>query len=290
MILTAFSNLTLLSLFTNTANLFLSRHWFRLTHRYSLLAGSFELAYQVLVQLPPSQTCRNQRRLSIMSTFPPYYGPQANASNAIALPFFALVGLLITYLPLRSFWSHRNVPLISIVIGNGIYNLWSFLNPIIWPNDNQALWWPGYGLCDIQALLSYPVGIALAASLCALSRRLAGALDTENASIHQTKASRRRKTITDVVFCWGIPVLQLALHYVIQSGRYQIYPVYGCADVLDNSWPTIVIIMIWLPFFTFLNMYYAGKFLYSCYAAFTNSRQYSCSSASASTVIRSALP
>ncbi|KAF8861901.1 STE3-domain-containing protein [Acephala macrosclerotiorum] len=197
-----------------------------------------------------------------MSTFPSYSGPQANPANSIALPFFALVGIIITYLPLRSFWSHRNVPLVSIVIANGIYNLWSFLNPIIWPNDDQALWWPGYGLCDIQVLLSYPIGIALAASLCALSKGLAVALDTENARLHQTKSTKHRKIISDVVFCWGIPVLQLVLHYVIQSGRYQIYPVYGCADVLDNSWPTIVIIMIWLPFFTFLNMYYAVLLLF----------------------------
>ncbi|CZR54625.1 uncharacterized protein PAC_04509 [Phialocephala subalpina] len=192
-----------------------------------------------------------------MIDFPPYYSPQANAANAVALPFFALVGILITYLPLCSFWTHGNVPAVSIVIANGIYNLWSFLNPIIWPNDDQALWWPGYGLCDIEGLLSYPVGIALAASLCALSKGLAACLDTENARVHQTVASRRRKMISDVVFCWGIPILQLALHYVVQSGRYQIYPVYGCADVLDNSWPTIIIILMWLPFFTLLNMYYA---------------------------------
>ncbi|KAE8449135.1 hypothetical protein EG329_008519 [Mollisiaceae sp. DMI_Dod_QoI] len=192
-----------------------------------------------------------------MITYPPYNGPQADAINAVALPFFALLGIFVTYLPLRSFWAHSNVPTVSIVIATNIINLITFLNAIIWSNDDWASWWPGYGLCDVEALLRYPITIALASSLCGLSKGLADCLDTDNARVHQTAAMRRRKLVLDILFCWGIPVLQMALHYVIQAGRFQIYPVFGCSDVIDNSWPTIVIIMIWCPIFTFVNMYYA---------------------------------
>ena len=38
-----------------------------------------------------------------------------------------------------------------------------------------------------------------------------------------------------------------------------IIPVWGCADQLDNSWPMLVIIIMWCPIFTVLNVYYAGK-------------------------------
>lgn len=196
-----------------------------------------------------------------MDSYPPYDGPEANQVNTVALPFFALLGILITYLPCRSFWTHRNVPAVSIVIVTNIWNFMTILNAIIWSDDNWSSWWPGYGLCDVEALLRYPLSMALATSLCGLSKGLADCLDTDNAKVHQTAAMRRRKMIFDVMFCWAVPVLQMALHYIVQAGRYQIWPVFGCADVLDNSWPTIVIIMIWCPIYTFLNMYYAGMFI-----------------------------
>ncbi|KUJ12931.1 STE3-domain-containing protein [Mollisia scopiformis] len=177
--------------------------------------------------------------------------------NAVALPFFALLAILVTYLPCRSFWSHRNVPAVSIVVATNVYNAMSVVNGVMWPNDDWASWWPGYGLCDLEALLRYPITMALATSLCGLSKGLADCLDTNNATVHPTAASKRRELLFNVMFCWAIPVLQMALHYVIQNGRYQIFPVFGCSDVIDDSWPTILIIMIWCPIFTFSTLYYA---------------------------------
>lgn len=189
----------------------------------------------------------------------PYDGPPADPINAVALPMFALLGILVTYFPFRSFLSHGNVPAISIVIATNICNAMSFLNATIWHSDNQASWWFGYGLCDIEALLRYPITMALATSLCALSKRLADCLDTSNAVVHQTAATKRRRFFFDIAFCWTIPLLQLALHYVVQNARYQIFPVFGCSDSVDQSWPTIVIIMMWCPIVTALNMYFASE-------------------------------
>jgi pheromone a factor receptor len=186
--------------------------------------------------------------------------PVADPVNAIALPIFALLGIFITYLPFRSFYAHGNIAACSIVFTVTIYNIFTFINALIWPDDNWNRWWTGEGLCDVEALLRYPITMALATSLCCLTKGLAGCLDTENAKLNLTTAAKRRRQIIDFLFCWLVPVGQMALHYVCQAGRYAIVPVFGCADALDNSWPAIIILMLWLPLFALLNCYYAGMF------------------------------
>lgn len=187
--------------------------------------------------------------------------PVANPANAVALPIFAALALLVTYLPLRSFYHVKNVAACSIILVLDTVNLLTLINAVIWPSDDWESWWLGYGLCDIEVLLRFPITMALATSLCCLSKSLADALDTEHAVFNQSKAQRRRKLIGEVLFCWAVPVLQMALHYTVQAGRYMIAPVFGCTDRLDNSWPMIVIIIMWCPIFTLLNVYYASKFL-----------------------------
>jgi len=183
----------------------------------------------------------------------------ADPANAIALPLFAALALLITYLPLRSFYRVKNIAACSMMVVIIIINLIVLINGIIWPSDDWTKWWMGYGLCDIEVILRFPITMALATSLCCLTKGLADALDTKHAVFNPSRAQRRRKVVGDILFCWGVPVMMMALHYVVQAGRYMIIPVWGCADQLDNSWPMLVIIIMWCPIFTVLNVYYAGK-------------------------------
>ncbi|KAK0100409.1 a-factor receptor [Cadophora gregata] len=189
----------------------------------------------------------------------------ANPVNAVALPLFAALALLITYLPLRSFYRVKNIAACSMMAVIVIINLMAFINGILWPSDDWTKWWEGYGLCDVEAILRFPITMALATSLCCLTKGLADALDTECAVFNPSKSQRRRKVIGDVLFCWLLPVMMMALHYTIQAGRYMIIPVWGCADQLDNSWPMLVIIIMWCPIFTLLNVYYAAIMFYRLY-------------------------
>ncbi|PVH82248.1 fungal pheromone STE3G-protein-coupled receptor, partial [Cadophora sp. DSE1049] len=189
----------------------------------------------------------------------------ANPGNAIALPLFAALALLITYLPLRSFYRVKNIAACSMMAVIIIINLMALINGILWPSDDWTKWWMGYGLCDIEVILRFPITMALATSLCCLTKGLADALDTEHAVFNPSKAQRRRKVIGDVMFCWFVPVMMMALHYIVQAGRYMIIPVWGCADQLDNSWPMLVIIIMWCPMFTLLNVYYGALMFFRLY-------------------------
>lgn len=95
---------------------------------------------------------------------------------------------------------------------------------------------------------------------------------------------KRRKLIYDILFCWGVPVFQVGIHYVVSVGRYSIEPIWGCADGLDNSWPFIVFYYIPNPIFTLLSGYYAGKSLAYFSCIFSNEIQSACSSAYTNTV------
>lgn len=191
----------------------------------------------------------------------PFASPslRANADNAIALPIFALMAIIITYLPLRSFYRVRNTSALSIVVVTLILNVMTFVNALLWPNDDWSSWFWGTGLCDVEVQLRYPITLVLACSLCSLSKGLADALDTEHARFGQTTSQKRRELARDVCSCWGAPVLQMALHYTVQSGRFMVVPVFGCADQIDNSWPTVVVIVVPFLLAAVLNMYYAGE-------------------------------
>ncbi len=189
---------------------------------------------------------------------PPTF-PTSNHVNAIVMPIFAIIAIFISYLPFRSFCQVRNVAAVSIVVVVTLLNICTITNAFIWPNDNFETWWNGVGLCDIQAVLRYPITLGLATSLCCLSKGLADVLDQDNMKVTHTPASRKRKTRNDILFCWLPPFVQLALHYIVQAGRFAITPVFGCTDQLTNSWPTLVILWLWAPIIAILNAYYAGK-------------------------------
>lgn len=167
----------------------------------------------------------------------PYTGQQASLPNAIAIAAAGFLSILFAYLPARSFWARRNIPALSIVVSTTLATLFYTANAVIWHNDDQAIWWTGFGLCDVEAALKYPLTTGFTASLCFLSWRLASCLDTSKGFIRTTKAQERRKILIDLGLCWTVPVLQLGLQYVVQNGRYSISPVFGCAFDLDQSWP-----------------------------------------------------
>jgi pheromone a factor receptor len=185
----------------------------------------------------------------------------ADPINAVALPVCAIIAIFITYLPLQAFLAIKNFPAICIIVIVDVQNLFNALNAIIWPNDNFDTWWKGYGLCDIETWLRYPLSLAISCSLACFAKGMADALNTNKANLHQTNAWKRRKLMKEAAFCWAAPIIQLGLYYIVSTGRYNIFPVFGCACQVDNSWPTAAILLIWNPIFSFINGIFAGKSL-----------------------------
>jgi len=214
-------------------------------------------------------------------------GPYRTGANAIVLPVFAIFALLINLVPFRLLYRVKNLAGCTLIITVAISNLISVINSLLWPNDDFESWYNGVGLCDIEVQIKYPLYTLIATSLCSITRSLARALDTDNATLHESKGMKRRRLMFDVLFCFTVPFFQLTLHYIPSDARFGIYPVYGCLTFFDASWPTIVIMYMWPPIFSVLNCYYAGMFCPSRALHSLTTIQYSSSTASANTAILS---
>lgn len=136
--------------------------------------------------------------------------------NVIVLPIFATLAILVTYLPFCSFYQNRNFAACNIVVVAVLQNFFTITNAIIWNDGNWASWWLGYGFCDLQVYIKIPITTAIATSVACLTMNLANAIDVDRHTFNQSAAKKRRDLIRDVAICWTIPVLQIALYYVVQ--------------------------------------------------------------------------
>ena len=185
--------------------------------------------------------------------------------NAVVLPIFAAMAIAITYVPLKFLIRVKKISACTMIITLAIMNFYVLINAILWPNDDISSWYNGAVLCDIQVGTRFPLGTLLATSTAYLTGDLAQALDTDNPRLHESRAMRRRRITGELVFCFAVPILQIALHYVVSASRFAVVTVYGCTDIWDSSWPTIVILSIWPLLFALLNCYYAGTLLSPLY-------------------------
>jgi len=140
-----------------------------------------------------------------------------NRVNAIVLPTFAIIAILIVYFPLKSFWRNRNFPAANLVMVGVVQNLIIFTNAIIWPNGDWSTWWSGTGYCDIISYIRIPITTCVATSLYGLTRTLVNALDVDKHNFIDTPAMRRRILIKDIFICWTVPILQIGLYYLVQA-------------------------------------------------------------------------
>ncbi|RFU24072.1 hypothetical protein B7463_g12266, partial [Scytalidium lignicola] len=189
-----------------------------------------------------------------MNTTVPDYGL---TPNAVALPLFAGIAMVMCAVPFYLLWRRKNIATCLLVTCIVVQNFFDLINAALWPTDDFSKWWNGAGLCDVEGKLRSPITTAIASCLACVSRNLAKAVDTDNANLLETPAMRHRRIAIDLFICLGIPVLQLGLYYIVQVDRYIIVTITGCANSVDNSWPSIVIVHMWAPIFAVINAYYA---------------------------------
>ncbi len=183
------------------------------------------------------------------------------SAEAILLSTFASLAIILLIVPFLWHWRLENVGACSLIFFISLGNFFTFINVIIWPTEDFDSWWNGAGLCDIEAKLKWPYVTGLACATLCITRNLANVLDVDRAEISPTRASKKRKVAVDLAICFTVPVLQIALHYIIQPNRYYITTIGGCEPSYDNSWPTIVIMFMWPLIFCLITCYYASTYV-----------------------------
>lgn len=114
-----------------------------------------------------------------------------------------------------------------------------FINSVIWSNnaiDIAPVW------CDITSKVIVGLSVAIpAASLC-INHRLYCIAAVR--SVTRTKAEKRRAIIVDLAIGLGIPVVVMALHYIVQGHRYNIFEEVGCYPFTYNTPPAYF--LVWM--------------------------------------------
>ncbi|WWD22028.1 hypothetical protein CI109_106516 [Kwoniella shandongensis] len=155
---------------------------------------------------------------------------------------FSGIGVVLVLLPLPLHWRARNSGTLLLITWLLIGNLVTFIDGIVWWDNynNPAPVW-----CDIvsKIFVGLPVGIS-ASSLC-ITRRLAMIASSTAVTISQRRM--RIALAIDLFLGIALPLIIMALHYVVQAHRFDILEGYGCSPVTWPGVPGVFAVQIWAP-------------------------------------------
>lgn len=189
---------------------------------------------------------------------PPLY---ETSPSGIALSVLAFLSVLVCIPPLIWHARNSNFPACCLILWYIVLNLFTFINPMIWPNDDVSSWWNGYIYCDINAKLLTGNNVGVAGALVCTFRSLARVMDTENATLMPSKGEKRRDAAFELVFCVVNPLILMILHYIVQDSRYLIYGIVGCMPSYHSSWVSTAVGFVWSPVILLVACFYCGEIL-----------------------------
>ncbi|KIK78557.1 hypothetical protein PAXRUDRAFT_834510 [Paxillus rubicundulus Ve08.2h10] len=159
-------------------------------------------------------------------------------------PIFAFLGFVLPLIPLPWHLQAWNSGTCYYMVWTALACFNQFINSVLWNGTalNFAPVW-----CDISIRITMGASVGIpAASLC-INRRL-----YQIARIHAvtvTQAEKRRAILIDTLICVLLPLVFIALQYVVQGHRFDIYEDVGCypfiyntivAFFLNESWPILI--------------------------------------------------
>ena len=162
-----------------------------------------------------------------------------SASNQ-AFSAFSFITLLLVLIPLPWHLEAWNTGTILYMGWTALSLLNYFINSVVW-SDNTVNWAPVW--CDISSKIIVGAAIGIpCASLC-INRRLyfIGKMQV----VTKTKADKVRGIAIDCAIGILIPIIVMALHYVVQGHRFDIWEEIGCFPFTYNV--TLQYILIQAP-------------------------------------------
>lgn len=171
--------------------------------------------------------------------------PLSRPLSAILLPILATVTCILCLPILINHIKSRNLAQSVLIAWIVLENVYNVINPLLWPTNDFGLWWNGVGLCDVESKLRLAGNMGYISALVCIYRQLAAILNTEQIVLAPSAAQCRRRIAIEITLCFGFPIYIMAAHYIVQSGRYYIFAITGCVPILDSSWLSVVLVLIW---------------------------------------------
>ncbi|KAJ7649292.1 Rcb2.42 [Mycena rosella] len=173
------------------------------------------------------------------------------------LPIGAFIAALLVLVPLPWHWRARNVPTLSIIAWLFLSNIMLGVNSIIWADNIRivARVW-----CDVAT--KFQVGATMALPACCLCLCIHLERIASVRQVRTTVEQKHRRMLFDLSMCWGLPIISMALHYVVQGHRFDIVEDFGCRPATYVS--VAAICLVWVPqlIVVVLTLVFAGAALY----------------------------
>ncbi|KAF9011229.1 pheromone receptor, partial [Cyathus striatus] len=152
---------------------------------------------------------------------------------------FAFIGFLMCAVPLTWHLEAWNAGTCLYMIWTGLGYLNQFINSVIWNKDAiiRAVVW-----CDVSTKFIIGANIAIPACSLCIMRRLY--LIASIKRLAPTKKEKLREVYIDLAIGLGIPVAFMALHYIVQGHRFDIFGQLGCFPSTYNTPLALVFVRI----------------------------------------------
>ncbi|KAJ7813352.1 pheromone receptor [Mycena olivaceomarginata] len=152
----------------------------------------------------------------------------------------AFIAAFSLFLALPWHWRAGNVATLSIIAWLFTINIIFAVDALIWGDSTAivaAVW------CDITTKLIIGSSLALPAACLCICIHLEQVSSVR--AVRSSVADKRRRQWFEAVMCFGLPVVFMALHYIVQGHRFDIIQEYGCRP---TTYPSLVaIFIIWIP-------------------------------------------
>ncbi|KAJ3776341.1 pheromone receptor [Lentinula raphanica] len=155
-------------------------------------------------------------------------------------PILSFLAIVVSFIPFPWHYRARNIGTCSYMLSTGLYSLVEFINSIIWADNvnNVAPVW-----CDISAQTIIGASVGITSSTLVISRQLYNISTMSGRST--TPQERRRETIINCIIAFGLPLLVMALHFIVQPRRFDIFEEIGCQPATFNTVAAYILYSMW---------------------------------------------
>ncbi|KIN98849.1 hypothetical protein M404DRAFT_156674 [Pisolithus tinctorius Marx 270] len=155
-------------------------------------------------------------------------------------PIFSFVGFIAVLIPLPWHLQAWNSGTCMYIAWTALACLLQFVNSVTWRNNalNLAPVW-----CDISTKLFIGASVGIPAAGLCISRRLYKIAVIKSVTV--TRDDKRRAVMVDLSITIGLPVMVMALHYVVQGHRFDILEDVGCWPSIYNTLPAYFLVFMW---------------------------------------------
>nr|VWO99368.1 Pheromone receptor CPRa1p [Ganoderma boninense] len=168
-------------------------------------------------------------------------------------PLSAFLGFVLALVPFPWHLQAWNAGTCIFMVWASCASLIQFVDSLVWRGNmiNSAPVW-----CDISTKFLIGAGVGIPAASACISRRLYKIASTSYVTV--SARERRKALCIDIAIGVGIPMIVMALHYVVQGHRFNILQDIGCVPTIYNTPPAYPLVYMWPPLLACISFVYSG--------------------------------